>query len=191
MRGVTILGLTADGLFAEARLYMEPVEQDGAAIDETVRKRGAVVLLCGGTFRALVRPTPDAGPLRALGADVRTRDLSDRASLERALDGATVVVTTATAIGQTMDGAQHGAATSAAIGRRSGWPRTPVSASCPTNVRGAQNPSHSAVGPAAEPARQQSRRLRCELHTAKGCACLGERASRRSQYGRRGQSNAG
>jgi hypothetical protein len=164
MRGVTILGLTADGLFAEARLYMEPVEQDGAAIDETVRKRGA---------------------------DVRTRDLTDRASLERALDGATVVVTTATAIGQTMDGAQHGAATSAATGRRSGWPRTPVSASCSTNVRGAQKPSHSAVGPAAEPARQQSRRLRCELHTAKGCACLGERASRRSQYGRRGQSNAG
>ena len=38
MRGVTIMGLTEDGLIAEARLYMEVVEQDGAAVDETVRQ---------------------------------------------------------------------------------------------------------------------------------------------------------
>jgi ketosteroid isomerase-like protein len=38
MRGVTILGLTDDGLIAEARLYMEPVERNGAAIDEAVRQ---------------------------------------------------------------------------------------------------------------------------------------------------------
>ena len=38
MRGVTILGLTDDGLIGEARLYMEPVERDGAAIDEAVRQ---------------------------------------------------------------------------------------------------------------------------------------------------------
>lgn len=38
MRGTTIMGLTSDGLIAEARLYMEPVEHDGAAIDETVQQ---------------------------------------------------------------------------------------------------------------------------------------------------------
>jgi ketosteroid isomerase-like protein len=38
MRGTTIMGLTHDGLIAEMRLYMEPVERDGAAIDETVRQ---------------------------------------------------------------------------------------------------------------------------------------------------------
>jgi ketosteroid isomerase-like protein len=37
-RGVTIMGLTDDGLIAEQRLYMEPVERDGAAIDETVQQ---------------------------------------------------------------------------------------------------------------------------------------------------------
>jgi hypothetical protein len=38
MRGTTIMGLTSDGLIAEARLYMEPVEHDGAAIDEKVQQ---------------------------------------------------------------------------------------------------------------------------------------------------------
>lgn len=38
MRGVTILRLNANGLIAEARLYMEPVDRDGAAIDEAVRQ---------------------------------------------------------------------------------------------------------------------------------------------------------
>ena len=38
MRGVTILGLTNDGLIGDARLYMEPVEWDGAAIDEAVQQ---------------------------------------------------------------------------------------------------------------------------------------------------------
>lgn len=38
MHGTTIMGLTSDGLIAEARLYMEPVEHDGAAIDETVQQ---------------------------------------------------------------------------------------------------------------------------------------------------------
>ena len=38
MRGTTIMGLTQDGLVAEARLYMEPVERDGAAIEETVQQ---------------------------------------------------------------------------------------------------------------------------------------------------------
>ena len=37
MKGVTVMGLTDDGLIAWARLYMEPVEQGGAAIDEAVR----------------------------------------------------------------------------------------------------------------------------------------------------------
>ena len=38
MRGVTILEVTDGGLIGAARLYMEPVEQDGAAIDEAVRQ---------------------------------------------------------------------------------------------------------------------------------------------------------
>jgi ketosteroid isomerase-like protein len=38
MKGVTVMGLTDDGLIGWARLYMEPVEQGGAAIDESVRQ---------------------------------------------------------------------------------------------------------------------------------------------------------
>jgi ketosteroid isomerase-like protein len=38
MRGVTVTGLREDGLIAWMRLYMEPVEQGGAAIDEAVRQ---------------------------------------------------------------------------------------------------------------------------------------------------------
>ena len=38
MRGVIIMGLTDDGLIAEQRLYLEPVERDGAAIEETVQQ---------------------------------------------------------------------------------------------------------------------------------------------------------
>lgn len=81
------------------------------------------VLLCGGTgqlggaiarrlaargapFRALVRPTSDAAPLRALGADIHAGDLTDRAGLDRALHCVDVVVTTANAIGRIMDGAK-------------------------------------------------------------------------------------
>jgi hypothetical protein len=37
MRGVTLLGMRDDGLIGWGRLYMEPVEQDGAAIDGAVR----------------------------------------------------------------------------------------------------------------------------------------------------------
>ena len=36
MRGVILMGLRDDGAIASARLYMEPVEQGGAAIDEAV-----------------------------------------------------------------------------------------------------------------------------------------------------------
>jgi len=38
MKGVVVMGLTDDGTIAWARLYMEPVEQDSAAIDEAVRQ---------------------------------------------------------------------------------------------------------------------------------------------------------
>jgi limonene-1,2-epoxide hydrolase len=38
MKGVTVMGVSADGLIDWARLYMEPVEQGGAAIEETVRQ---------------------------------------------------------------------------------------------------------------------------------------------------------
>jgi ketosteroid isomerase-like protein len=38
MKGVTVMGLTDDGLISWARLYMDPVEQTGAAIDEAVRQ---------------------------------------------------------------------------------------------------------------------------------------------------------
>jgi hypothetical protein len=36
MKGVTVFGLGDDGLIAWARLYMEPVEHGGTAIDEAV-----------------------------------------------------------------------------------------------------------------------------------------------------------
>jgi ketosteroid isomerase-like protein len=36
MKGVSVMGLEEDGLIACARLYMEEVEQGGAAIDEAV-----------------------------------------------------------------------------------------------------------------------------------------------------------
>src|SRR3954462_6373442 len=38
MKGVVVAGLTDDGLIGWMRLYMEPVEQDGPAIEETVRQ---------------------------------------------------------------------------------------------------------------------------------------------------------
>ena len=38
MRGVVVFGLGDDDLIHSARLYMEPVEQDGAAIDEAVQQ---------------------------------------------------------------------------------------------------------------------------------------------------------
>jgi ketosteroid isomerase-like protein len=37
MRGTTIVELVHDGLIAEMRLYMEPVERNGPAIDDAVR----------------------------------------------------------------------------------------------------------------------------------------------------------
>jgi SnoaL-like domain len=37
MKGVIVMGLGDDGRIDLARLYMEPVEQSGAAIDEAVR----------------------------------------------------------------------------------------------------------------------------------------------------------
>jgi hypothetical protein len=37
MKGVTVMGLGDDGLINWARLYMEPVEQGGVGIEETVR----------------------------------------------------------------------------------------------------------------------------------------------------------
>jgi ketosteroid isomerase-like protein len=36
-RGVTLFGLRSDGAIISGRLYMESVEEDGAAIEETVR----------------------------------------------------------------------------------------------------------------------------------------------------------
>ena len=38
MRGTTVMGLTREGLIAEARLYMEPVDHGGAAIEDTVQQ---------------------------------------------------------------------------------------------------------------------------------------------------------
>src|SRR3712207_6753338 len=38
MRGVTVMGLRDDGAIAWARLYMEPVEEGAAAIDEAVER---------------------------------------------------------------------------------------------------------------------------------------------------------
>jgi len=57
-------------------------------------------------FRALVRPSSDGSALEALGADVVPGDLTDRASLDRALTGVTTVVTTANAMSRMMAGAR-------------------------------------------------------------------------------------
>ena len=38
MHGVTLFGLTDDGLITSGRLYMEPVEQDSAAIEAAVQR---------------------------------------------------------------------------------------------------------------------------------------------------------
>jgi hypothetical protein len=38
MKGCTVMGLRDDGAISWARLYMEPVEQDGAAIEEAVQR---------------------------------------------------------------------------------------------------------------------------------------------------------
>jgi uncharacterized protein YbjT (DUF2867 family) len=59
----------------------------GKVVDELLAEGAAVA--------ALVRPTADPTPLRARGAEVRTGDLRDRGSLDRALDGVQAVVTTA------------------------------------------------------------------------------------------------
>jgi uncharacterized protein YbjT (DUF2867 family) len=81
------------------------------------------LLLCGGTgdlggriaarlaerripFRALVRPGSDPAALRALGAELAVGDLTDPASLDRALAGVRTVVTTANAIGRRLAGAK-------------------------------------------------------------------------------------
>jgi NADH dehydrogenase len=57
-------------------------------------------------FRALVRPGSDGSALSALGAELHTGDLGDRASLDAALIGVTTVVTTANAMSRMMAGAQ-------------------------------------------------------------------------------------
>jgi hypothetical protein len=38
MKGVTLMGLDPTGLFTWARLYMEPVDQGGEGIEESVRR---------------------------------------------------------------------------------------------------------------------------------------------------------
>jgi uncharacterized protein YbjT (DUF2867 family) len=79
------------------------------------------LLLCGGTgdlggriasrlaehgigFRALVRPTSDTTRLCSLGADLSVGDLTDRASLDRAMDGIRTVVTTANSMTSALAG---------------------------------------------------------------------------------------
>ncbi len=42
MRGVTVMGLRDDGRIAWARLYMEPVEQGGRSIEESVQQLSGV-----------------------------------------------------------------------------------------------------------------------------------------------------
>lgn len=51
----------------------------------------------GRTVRVLARPTSNAAPLREAGAEIVTGDLRDPGSLARACQGASVVITTASA----------------------------------------------------------------------------------------------
>jgi uncharacterized protein YbjT (DUF2867 family) len=83
------------------------------------------LLLCGGTgdlggriatrltehgiaFRALVRPTSDTTRLHSLGAELSVGDLTDRASLDRAMGGIRTVVTTANSMTSTLAGDRSG-----------------------------------------------------------------------------------
>jgi uncharacterized protein YbjT (DUF2867 family) len=59
----------------------------------------------GIAFRALVRPGSDGSALEALGAELVRGDLTDRASLDRALTGGTTVVTSANAMSRMLAGA--------------------------------------------------------------------------------------
>lgn len=58
----------------------------------------------GVEVRALVRPSADAEPLRRLGIDICAGDFRDAASLERAVLGATAVVSTVTVIARSFAG---------------------------------------------------------------------------------------
>jgi uncharacterized protein YbjT (DUF2867 family) len=61
----------------------------------------------GKSFRAMVRKTSDPAKkdvLKQLGAELMEGDLKDRASLDRACDGATAVITTPTAISSRQEG---------------------------------------------------------------------------------------
>ena len=83
------------------------------------------LLLCGGTgdlggriaarlaergipFRALVRPTSETTRLRSLGADLSVGNLTDRASLDRAMKGIRTVVTTANSMTPALAGDRSG-----------------------------------------------------------------------------------
>ena len=55
-------------------------------------------------FRALVRPRSDVSELEELGASCVSGDLRDRRSLERALEGVDLVISTVTAIGRALGG---------------------------------------------------------------------------------------
>ena len=61
----------------------------------------------GKSFRAMVRKTSDPAKkdvLKQLGAELMEGDLKDRASLDRACDGATAIITTPTAISSRQEG---------------------------------------------------------------------------------------
>ena len=55
----------------------------------------------GYRMRALVRPSNDVAPLRQLGVEIAYGDIADRASLERAVEGANWVINCAALIGGT------------------------------------------------------------------------------------------
>ncbi len=60
----------------------------------------------GVSFRALVRPASDSTTLACLGAEVVTGDLTEPASLVRAVTGVRTVITTANAVGRWRPGAK-------------------------------------------------------------------------------------
>jgi uncharacterized protein YbjT (DUF2867 family) len=91
------------------------------------------LLLCGGTgdlggriaarlaehgitFRALVRPTSDTTLLESLGAELSVGDLTDRASLDRAMGGIRTVVTTANSMTSALAGDRSGSLAAVDVG---------------------------------------------------------------------------
>ena len=109
MRGVIVFGVD-DGVARWARFYLEPVVDDADTVDDAVRAAGRpMILVAGGSgrlgtlvvkrladrgldVRVLTRDPSRARHLGDAAIDIVEGDVRNRASLERAVEGVSVVV---------------------------------------------------------------------------------------------------